>query len=74
MRLEEAAWCPSCTPSKHHWIQVTFGVDVNISIIQTGGIDNNYYVTRFEIHVGDGTEGSLRPVTIPDNSTQPMVR
>ena len=73
VRLEEASWCSSHTPSKPPWLQVTFGMDVNISIIQTGGMDN-YYVTSFEIHVGDGTEGSFRPVTIPDNSTQPMVR
>ena len=80
-RLEGNSWCSSDTltaSSEPPWLQVTFGMDTNISIIQTGGYHGgfflNYYVTRFEVHIGDGTEGGLHPLTLSDSSMQPMVR
>ena len=78
-RLEGDSWCSNnLTPSSDPpWLQVTFGMDVNISIIQTGGYSRfffEYYVTSFEVYISDGTEESLRPLTMPDNSTQLMVR
>ena len=77
-RLDGISWCSSDSlpTSSKPWLQVTFEMDVYISIIQTAGFRGfyNYYVTRFEVHIGDGTEGSLHPLTISDDSMETMVR
>ena len=77
-RLNGDSWCSSdslTASSEPPWLQVTFGMEFNISKIQTGGHDGfyNYYMTRFEVHIGNGTKGSLHPLTISDDSIQPVV-
>ena len=71
-RLDGRSWC-SGLGSERHWIQVTFGMEVNISIIQTNSRYSDYYLTKFEVHVGDGTKGNIHPLTISDDSLEPIV-
>ncbi len=79
-RLDGISWCSSDSlpPSSKPWLQVTFEMDVNISIIQTAGyggrFKTDYYVTIFEVHIGNGTEGSLHPLTMSDDSMETVVR
>ena len=77
-RLEGQSWCSSDSlrVSERPWLQVTFGMKFNISIIQTGGFNgfNDYYLTSFQVYIDNGTVGSLRPLTISDDPMQPMVR
>ena len=71
------SWCESSGSSERPWFQVTFGVNVNISVLQMGGYNGfrNHYITRFEIHIGDdGTEESLHPLTTSEDSAEPLVR
>ena len=77
------SWCESSDSSERPWFQATFGVNVNISVLQMGGLNlfdfgfgfNDHYITKFEVHIGDdGTEESLHPLTISESSSQPMVR
>ena len=72
-RLDGNSWC-SAIRSGRHWLQVTFGMDVNISIIQTDSGYLKFYLTQFEVHIGDGTEGNIHPLTISADSSEPLVR
>ena len=78
-RQNGLSWCSSdslSASSDPPWLQVTFETNVNIFKILIGGYDGyfrNYYITSFQVHIGDGTTGSLHPLTISDGSTQHLV-
>ena len=84
-RMEGKSWCSSGSlteSSPRPWLQVTFGMNVNISVIRTAGYNGglwdwfvDYYMTSFQVYVGNGTEGSLRPLMMEsENTTRPIVR
>ena len=83
-RLVRRSWCSdSLTESSPRpWLQITFRMNVNISAIQTGGYNGilpdlfaDYHLSRFEVYVSNGTEGSLRPLMMESgNTTRPIVR
>ena len=82
--MEGRSWCSFddlTESSPRPWLQVTFGMKVNISVIQTAGYDalfnflGDYYLRSFQVHVDNGTEGSLHPLMMESgNTTQPIVR
>ena len=71
------SWCEPSDSSERPWFQVTFGVNVNISVLQMGGYNGfrDHYITKFEIHIGDdGAEENLHQLTISESSAEPLVR